>query len=213
MNIGLASPLKIQKRRRVFFSFHYQEDIWRANQIRNSWMYLSDQNREGVGFFDGSIWESKRRESDVSLKNLIREGVENTSVTCVLAGTFTYLRRWVRYEICRSVLKANGIITVNVNRMLDSRGNTTVKGPNPLDYIGVYLSSDNLTYFAELEGSKWVRYKDYSGAVNLTSSWANPTSNHVIPISKFSTEYCYIGHGGSRSFATWVDSAAAQVGR
>lgn len=24
--------------RRVFFSFHYERDIWRANQVRNRWI-------------------------------------------------------------------------------------------------------------------------------------------------------------------------------
>ena len=39
--------------RRVFFSFHYERDIWRANVVRNSWL---TKDREAAGFFDASLW-------------------------------------------------------------------------------------------------------------------------------------------------------------
>ena len=35
--------------RRVFFSFHYERDHWRANVVRNSWV---TKDRESAGFFD-----------------------------------------------------------------------------------------------------------------------------------------------------------------
>ena len=35
--------------RRVFFSFHYKNDVWRANQVRNSWV---TQGKEAAGFID-----------------------------------------------------------------------------------------------------------------------------------------------------------------
>ena len=92
------------RKRRVFFSFHHKQDIWRVNQIRNSWRYRHESEREAEGFYDGSIWERSKGEGDESLKALIREGIKNTSVTCVLAGTYTYQRRWVRYEIARSIV-------------------------------------------------------------------------------------------------------------
>ena len=45
--------------RRVFFSFHYEKDIWRASQVRNSWVTKPD--RESAGFWD---WE-KIYDSDI----------------------------------------------------------------------------------------------------------------------------------------------------
>jgi len=35
--------------RRVFFSFHYERDNWRAGQARNSWV---TKDRESAGFWD-----------------------------------------------------------------------------------------------------------------------------------------------------------------
>jgi len=40
--------------RRVFFSFHYEKDIWRASQVRNSWVMKPD--REAAGFWDAASW-------------------------------------------------------------------------------------------------------------------------------------------------------------
>lgn len=41
--------------RRVFFSFHYERDAWRAAQVRNSWVTKPD--REAAGFWDAVAWE------------------------------------------------------------------------------------------------------------------------------------------------------------
>ena len=44
--------------RTVFFSFHYQRDIWRVNQVRNI------PNITGVaaaGFKDASLWEEAKK--------------------------------------------------------------------------------------------------------------------------------------------------------
>ncbi|MBC6402288.1 MAG: TIR domain-containing protein [Hyphomonadaceae bacterium] len=107
------------RKRRVFFSFHYQDDVRRVNRIRNSWRYNHESTRESEGFFDAGIWETSRRTGPDSLKNLIREGIKNTSVTCVLAGARTYGRRWVRYELARSVIKGNGLLAVKIHLMFD----------------------------------------------------------------------------------------------
>ena len=36
-----------QAARRVFFSFHYQRDIWRVNQVRNHWVAKDDRQAAG----------------------------------------------------------------------------------------------------------------------------------------------------------------------
>ena len=54
-SVSTILGLRIPQKRRVFFSFHYQNDIWRVNQVRNSWRYQHEQQREAEGFFDGSV--------------------------------------------------------------------------------------------------------------------------------------------------------------
>ena len=124
-------------KRRVFFSFYYQNDINRVNIVRNSWVVRPDRTMDGLGFYDASIWEASKRKGDDSLKNLIREGIDNTSVTCVLAGNQTWARRWVRYEIARSVVKGNGLLTVHVSGLKCMQNGVGTRGLNPLDFMGI----------------------------------------------------------------------------
>ena len=83
------------RRRRIFFSFHYQRDLWRVNQIRNSgqpWL----NKEESYGFWDSSLWESVKRRGVAAIKSLIDEGLHNTGVTVVLIGAETYQRKYVK---------------------------------------------------------------------------------------------------------------------
>lgn len=213
---GLLSTLLTQTpvKRRVFFSFHYQQDIWRANQVRQSWRFRCENEREAEGFFDGSLWENSKRQGDDNLMALIREGMKNTSVTCVLAGTYTYSRRWVRYEIARSLVKGNGLLAVKIHGLADRNGYGSEEGPNPLDNMGVYRADDGRILIAEWgTAGKWVRYNDYTQGIDLPSGWAKPTTNNVIQLSRYAATYDYVAHRGSDNFAGWVSTAAQQASR
>ena len=97
---------KDQMAKRVFFSFHYQDVIdFRANVVRNHWM--AKPNREETGFFDASLWEEAQKQGDLAIKRLINSGINGTTVTCVLIGSQTYLKGWVRYEIMKSLKKVH----------------------------------------------------------------------------------------------------------
>jgi Thoeris protein ThsB, TIR-like domain len=203
-------PLK----RRVFFSFHYQQDIWRANQVRQSWRFRREGEREAEGFFDGSLWERSKRQGDDNLKALIREGMKNTSVTCVLAGTFTYSRRWVRYEIARSVVKGNGLLNVKIHSMPDRTGYSSGAGPNPLEQMGVYRADDGRILIAERDaGGNWSRYNDFTQAIDLPGIWTTPTSRTVISLSHYARTYDYPADNGGDNFPRWVSTAAQLAAR
>lgn len=196
------------QKRRVFFSFHYQNDIWRVNQVRNSWRFQHESRREAEGFFDASIWERSKRTSDEALKALIREGLKGTSVTCVLSGEQTFLRRWVRYEIARSLVKGNGFLVVRIHKLKDRQGLTSPGAENPLDHIGTYKARDGGIFLAERDGGQWKRYADYTRSISLPNTWRKPNSSTVIPLSTYAREYCYVTHNGAANFATWVRHAS-----
>src|ERR1700722_2673462 len=97
--------------RRTFFSFHYKPDVTRAWVVRNSWVTkVAQGDRDDAGFFDSSVFEAAQRETDEVLKRFLRQGRENTTVTCVLVGSETTVRRWVRYEIFQSFIRGNGLL-------------------------------------------------------------------------------------------------------
>ena len=92
--------------RKVFFSFHYARDLWRVNVVRNSGMI------EGVaaaGFHDQSLWEETQKRGDEAVKRLIDDGLRDTTVTVVLIGAETANRRYVSYEIEKSIAQGSEI--------------------------------------------------------------------------------------------------------
>ncbi|MDX9681888.1 TIR domain-containing protein [Pseudomonas protegens] len=197
--------------RRTFFSFHYQEDVWRCWNVRNCLVVSKDQ--EAQGFFDGSVFEASKKEGDEALKTFLRNGLNNTSVTCVLAGQYTAGRRWVRYEIVRSVLKGNGLLTVDIHGVRNNDKQLGVKGTNPLDQVGLYLANGKIL-FAEVKGGKWVRYEDYTLAIPAADLWFDaPTSDTVVPLSKHCMRYDFAAQNGRDNIAGWIETAAGLAGR
>ena len=67
--------------RRVFFSFHYANDINRSMTVRNSWV---TQGKEAAGFIDKAEFEQIKRQGDKAVHNWIDRQMEGTSVTVVL---------------------------------------------------------------------------------------------------------------------------------
>lgn len=114
--------------RRVFFSFHYQRDIWRASIVRNAGIVDA---QAAAGWSDASLWEDAKKKGDDAIKKLINDGLANTTVTVVLIGKETKNRRWVRYEIDQSHARGNGLLGVHIHMLKDKDGNTDSKGDPP----------------------------------------------------------------------------------
>jgi hypothetical protein len=120
--------------RRVFFSFHYERDIWRVSQVRNSW--VTKPNIEEAGYIDKAGWESIEKEGEDAIKRWIANQLDGTSVTVVLIGKETSTRDWVRYEIRKSYERKNGLLGVYIHNLKDSEGKTDVQGNNHFGEIG-----------------------------------------------------------------------------
>jgi hypothetical protein len=198
--------------RRTFFSFHYQPDIWRVMNVRNSWVVKADEQISD-GFLDSSVFEASKKESSDALKKFLREGLNNSSVTCVLVGAETGERRWVRYEIVRSVIKGNGLLSVDIHDVKNKDGKTTTQGVDPLRQIGLYKTDAGI-YFAELKDNKWVKYEDYTLPIAASDLWFDPpTSTTVVPISKHCMRYDFVQQNGRDNIGGWIETAAKLAGR
>lgn len=114
--------------RRVFFSFHYQRDIWRVNQIRN---IPNVTGCSAAGFQDASIWEEAKKKGDAAVKKLIDDGLKNTTVTVVCIGEKTAGRKYINYEIQQSIARGNGIVGFQIHHLKDKDGNTDSAGDTP----------------------------------------------------------------------------------
>lgn len=66
--------------RRVFYSFHYEQDNWRAAQVRN------------MGIVEGNVplsdndWEQIKKKGDKAIKQWIDDQLAGRSCTIVLIG-------------------------------------------------------------------------------------------------------------------------------
>ncbi|MFN8354882.1 MAG: TIR domain-containing protein [Spirosomataceae bacterium] len=137
--------------RRVFFSFHYENDVWRASVVRNSW--VTKPNSEKAGFIDKAEFEEIKKGGDSAIKRWIDDQLIGTSVTVVLIGTETSNREYVKYELEKSYARGNGIVVIYVHKIKDQYGNQSSKGSNAFGEIGkdkngnsVYLSINYKTY-------------------------------------------------------------------
>lgn len=128
---------------RVFFSFHYDNDITRSMTVRNSWV---TQGKEAAGFIDKAAFEQIKRQGDDSVHRWIDKQLEGTSVTVVLIGSETLSRPFVQYEICKSLQKGNAVIGVHINGIRDMRTQLTSKQGNTHTIIG-YYNDNTPAYF------------------------------------------------------------------
>ena len=146
--------------RRVFFSFHYERDIWRASQVRNSWVTKPD--REAAGFWDAAAWEEVKKKGDEAIKRWIRSQLEGTSVTVVLIGKETSDRKWVRFEIKESHNNGKGLLGVYIHNIKDQNGNTDKKGDNKLGEIGVNANGESIYFWQLYPTYDWVNDNGYN---------------------------------------------------
>lgn len=114
--------------RRVFFSFHYQRDIWRVNQIRNM---PNITGAAAAGFQDASLWEEAKNKGEAAIKKLINDGLQNTSVTVVFIGAKTAGRQYINYEIEQSIARGNGLVGIQIHHLENQSGETDSPGATP----------------------------------------------------------------------------------
>ena len=145
--------------RRVFFSFHYERDVWRAGQVRNSWV---TQGREAAGFSDAASWEEVKKKGDAAIKKWIDDQITGTSVTVVLIGVETSNRDYVKYELEQSWKKGNGILGIYIHQIKDKERKTDTKGSNSFGPIFTRLSDDKKYFDERFQTYDWVDDDGYN---------------------------------------------------
>ena len=188
----------------VFFSFHFKDVAeFRANVVRQHW--VTKQDRKISGYYDKSIWESAKTEGDIALKRLINSGLDGTSNTCVLIGTQTFERPWVRYELLKSYKTGKHLFGVHINGISAKDGTTKIKGPNPFEYVGVQFSDTGLTAtLKEWNGSGWIDYTKIDGTASYRVEVAAKHFGKFYKLSSLYRVYDWIQDDGFNNFATWV---------
>lgn len=110
--------------RRVFYSFHYKPDSWRASQVRN--MGVIDGNRP----CSDNDWETITEGGADKIKKWIDEQLDGKSCVVVLIGSNTAGRKWINHEIVKGWNDKKGVFGVYVHNLLNSDRQQTTKGAN-----------------------------------------------------------------------------------
>lgn len=113
--------------RKVFTSFHYVPDNWRASQIRNMGKI------EGNSIATTNRWEEVTKGGNKAIEKWIDDNMSGKSCTIVFVGEKTAGRKWIKYEIEKAWNERRGIFGINIHNLKDSNGNQANKGNNPFD--------------------------------------------------------------------------------
>lgn len=119
----------------------------------------------------------------------------------------------MRYEIVRSLLRGNGLLTADVHGLRDRFGLTSRRGADPLSRLALFRREGRV-YFAERSGDRWVPYRDYPAVVSEWDLWFEaPGEGRVVPLSRHYPRYDFCTEGGRRNLLSWIEDAAELVGR
>lgn len=193
--------------RAVYFAFDYEDvKAFRANVVRKSSVVSKRK------FKDSSIWEESKEKGVKKIKELIDNSLVGTSVTCVLIGSGTYNRRYVRYEIVKSFTMNKGLLGVGINWIKDKNGNTKFwAGNNPFEHLRLSISKDgSVIYFYE-HNNGWIKYIDLPEIRN--TQFTEKDYGKTFKFNHFFDVYSYDWDNGKKNFVDWVDEAAKKAGR
>ena len=117
------SPTK----RRIFYSFHYEQDAWRTSQVRKIGVV------EGNSPATDNDWESIKAGRDPAIRAWIDGQLHGRSCVVVLVGSHTADREWIKYEIKKAWDTGKGVVGIHIHGLQDQQGQTSPKGQNPFD--------------------------------------------------------------------------------
>jgi hypothetical protein len=126
-------------KRQVFYSFHYENDVFRVHQIRN--IGAIEENKP----VSENNWEEVKRKGDASIEKWIDDNMNYRSCVIVLIGEQTANRKWVKHEIKKAWNDGKGLLGIYIHNLKDPRKGVCKQGANPFDQFtmkdGAKLSS------------------------------------------------------------------------
>jgi hypothetical protein len=112
----------------VFFSFHYDRDNWRVQQVINLGAL------EGQPLLTPQEWEEATKMAG-GIQNWIDQRMRYKTALVVLIGAKTASRPWVKYEIEKAWNDKKRLVGVRIHGLADITGRTDSEGANPFDKV------------------------------------------------------------------------------
>lgn len=114
-------------KRQIFYSFHFDNDAFRVQQIRNIGM-LEDNKPASP-----NVWEEVKRKGKASIEKWIDDNMNYRSCVVVLIGKETANRLWVKYEIEKAWNERKGLFGIYIHNLNCPRNGTSTQGKNPFE--------------------------------------------------------------------------------
>lgn len=115
--------------RKVFFSFHYIPDNWRASQVRSMGAL------EGNQAVSDNDWEAVTSGGDDAIKKWIADQMSGRSCAVVLIGAATAGRKWINHEIIKAWDDGKGVVGIYIHGLKNADKVQSTKGANPFGNI------------------------------------------------------------------------------
>jgi hypothetical protein len=136
----------MMKKPQVFYSFHFDNDVFRVQQVRNIGVI---EGNEPVSKND---WEQAGR-TPGGIEKWIDATMKYKSCVVVLIGSETALRPWVRYEIAKGWDDGKGLVGIYIHNLKDPRTasgfpyvGTCRQGSNPFSQVKLQNGLDLSSY-------------------------------------------------------------------
>jgi MTH538 TIR-like domain (DUF1863) len=130
--------------RRVFFSFHFGNDYWRTQQIRNIGAL------EGQSLCTPNQREEVKRKGETAVEKWTDDNMFGKTCVIVLVGAETSARRWVTREIVKGWDAGKGVVGIRIHKLLNSNGLSSIAGGNPFDNINYGSTGRKLSSVVKL---------------------------------------------------------------
>ena len=134
-------------KRRVFYSFHYDNDVFRVQQIRNMGALEGD---EPVSKND---WETIKKGGDKAVEKWIEDNMYGKSCVVVLVGEDTHKRPWVKHEIIKAWNDGKGLVGIYIHNLKDPKTGTCLKGTNPFEQF-TFDNGERLSKYVKCHNPK-----------------------------------------------------------
>lgn len=148
-------------KRSIFYSFHFDNDVMRVQQVRNMGVV------EGNEPVTPNTWEQVKGRGKAAIEAWIEENMKYKSCCICLIGSATSTRPWVDYEIKKAWTDKKGLLGIHIHNLVAPRVGTSTKGKSPFDSIN-FTRGGSRVYPAVYDPSPSDAYNDI--AANL-SRW------------------------------------------
>ncbi len=147
-------------KKQIFFSFHFDNDFWRTQQVRNMGAI------EGNTLVSANDWEELKRKGDKSIENWIDNSLKYKNCTIVLIGSQTSQRYWVKQEIIKSWNAGKGVMGIHIHNLKDSDSKQSSKGSNPFSSISIKSGKTSLSSIVPVYDPPYTDSKNVYGYIS-----------------------------------------------